>query len=143
MENQTQSTFQFLRYLVQKAEISMPQSHINEDEFEIKINPSGVCSGDRFTLFLEVAISNIDRTFSAQVEIIGYYIFKPGCEVVDDFFIINAPAILFPYVRAYISTLTAISGGPTIIPPTLNLTSLAEKLKKNITIEEQETDKAE
>jgi len=132
MENQTQSTFQFLGYLVQKAEISIPQKHIDEDEFEIEITPSGVCSGDRFNLLLKVDVTNVDKSFSAKIEIIGFYHFKQGCEVVDDFFLLNAPAILFPYVRAYISTLTAISGGPTIIPPTLNLTSLADKLRKNI-----------
>ena len=36
------------------------------------------------------------------------------------FFMHNAPAILFPYVRAYISTLTAQSGIDTIILPTIN-----------------------
>ena len=37
------------------------------------------------------------------------------------FFSQNAPAILFPYIRAYISALTALSGIPTITLPTLNL----------------------
>ena len=76
MENQTQSTFQFLNYLVQKAEISSPQNHIDEDEFEIEITPSGVCSGDRFNLVLKVDVTNVDKSFSAKIEIIGFYHFK-------------------------------------------------------------------
>ncbi|MDY0173942.1 MAG: protein-export chaperone SecB [Bacteroidales bacterium] len=136
MEKQKQSSFKFLRYLVERAEIKLPNRYIEEDEFEIRIIPSGICSGNRFDLLLEVIVSNTDNSFSAEIDIIGYFQFKPGCTVIDNFLVLNAPAILFPYVRAFISTLTAISGGATIIPPTLNLTSLAEELKKNIKIED-------
>lgn len=43
--------------------------------------------------------------------------------VKESFFNVNAPAILFPYVRAYISTLTALSGINPIILPTINLSN--------------------
>ena len=49
----------------------------------------------------------------------------------NQYFYTNAPAILFPYIRAYISTLTNLSGYKPINLPTLNLTSLREDLEKN------------
>ncbi len=36
------------------------------------------------------------------------------------FFTASAPAIMFPYLRAHISTLTAISGIDPLILPTIN-----------------------
>ena len=38
-----------------------------------------------------------------------------------------APAIMLSYVRAYISTLTALSGIDTVTVPTLAMTPLGEK----------------
>ena len=48
------------------------------------------------------------------------------------FFTMNAPAIIFPYIRGYISMLTSLSGCGNVLLPTLNLTSLGEKLAQNI-----------
>ena len=51
---------------------------------------------------------------------------------ISNYFFVNAPAILFPYIRAYIATLTTLSGYlKPITLPTLNLISLAKKLEKN------------
>lgn len=57
-------------------------------------------------------------------------------EYKNGYFIFNAPAIVFPYIRAYISSLTALSGMPTLTLPTLNLTQLGETLKTNIEVKE-------
>ena len=56
---------------------------------------------------------------------------KEGLENLGKFFYINAPALLFPYIRAYISTLTNLSGFEPINLPTLNMTRLGDDLKKN------------
>lgn len=48
------------------------------------------------------------------------------------YFAVNAPAILFPYIRAYISLLTSLSGVGTVLLPTLNLSSLSKELLNNI-----------
>ena len=39
----------------------------------------------------------------------------------DVFFRTSAPAILFPYIRAYITTLSSLSGVKPVILPTLNM----------------------
>lgn len=52
-------------------------------------------------------------------------------EEIPDFFYRNSIAILFPYVRAYISLVTTQANVPGIILPTLNLSNLEDELRKN------------
>lgn len=54
-------------------------------------------------------------------------------EDIPDFFYKNSIAILFPYVRAYISLVTTQANVPGIILPTYNLSNLEEKLRNNTT----------
>jgi preprotein translocase subunit SecB len=56
-------------------------------------------------------------------------------EEVPPFFYTNSIAILFPYIRAFISTVTLQSNNIPVILPTMNLSSLEKELRKN-TIEE-------
>lgn len=54
---------------------------------------------------------------------------------IPDFFYANSIAILFPYVRAFISTVTLQANIiPPVILPTYNLVALGEELKRNTTI---------
>jgi preprotein translocase subunit SecB len=71
----------------------------------------------------------------ADFEMVGNFMFSDfeGIDNAKSIFYINAPAILFPYVRAYISTITNLSGNDTITLPTLNLSSLGSILKENTT----------
>ena len=55
-------------------------------------------------------------------------------EYLEGLFILNAPAIVFPYLRAYITNITTQSGMTPIILPTLNLTNLGENLKQKINV---------
>lgn len=55
-------------------------------------------------------------------------------EQIPDFFYRNCIAILFPYVRAYISLVTTQANVPGIILPTYNLSNLEEGLRKNTSI---------
>ncbi len=50
---------------------------------------------------------------------------------IPEFFYNNSIAILFPYVRGYVSMVTTQANIPGIILPTLNLTSLGAELKRN------------
>ncbi|WP_262250247.1 protein-export chaperone SecB [Parapedobacter soli] len=54
-------------------------------------------------------------------------------EEIPDFFYTNSVAILFPYVRAYVSLLTSQAQVRPLVLPTLNLTHLSEPLKANTT----------
>ncbi len=52
-------------------------------------------------------------------------------EKIPSFFYQNAIALLFPYVRAYVSIITTQANRPGLILPTLNLSSLSSDLKEN------------
>ena len=54
-------------------------------------------------------------------------------EEIPDFFYRNSIAILFPYVRAYVSLVTTQAYVPGVILPTLNLSGLEVDLRKNTT----------
>lgn len=52
---------------------------------------------------------------------------------IPDYFYANSIAILFPYVRAYISFLTTQANQRAVILPTYNLSVLGSELQKNTT----------
>lgn len=54
---------------------------------------------------------------------------------IPEFFYNNSVAILFPYVRGYVSMITTQANIPGIILPTLNLTSLGAQLKHNTEVQ--------
>lgn len=72
---------------------------------------------------------------SASIEVIMIAVFKfeEGYSYSDipDFFYMNSVAIAFPYLRAFISSLTCQANIQTLILPVLNLTGLDKPLKEN------------
>lgn len=75
-----------------------------------------------FNILMEINLTCKDF-FTLQVMAIGIFEFSNKVEEEDQkraFINTNAPAIMFPYVRAFISTLTAAMGrstAPIILPP--------------------------
>ncbi|MCE5346703.1 MAG: protein-export chaperone SecB [Bacteroidales bacterium] len=134
------SKFQFKNYKIIKSHFELsgdnPSSTIN-----LKFEPKGTISKEKscFKLQLGVFIEDENKNFLIEIIIVADFYFDSdiSSEHLDQYFYINAPALLFPYVRAYISTLTTLSGINAINLPTLNLTALGGQLKKN-TIESDE-----
>lgn len=56
-------------------------------------------------------------------------------ETIPVFFYPNSIAIMFPYIRAFVSTLTLQANIPPMVLPTLNLTSLQDTLKEHTSVE--------
>lgn len=50
---------------------------------------------------------------------------------IPNYFYANSLAIIFPYIRAFVSTITLQSNMHPIVLPTVNLMGLSEKLKRN------------
>jgi preprotein translocase subunit SecB len=91
----------------------------------------------KFVLLLNVKIFDANKLLNIEVIAEAEYTLKGTAEgkLISNYFYINAPAILFPYIRAYISTLTTLSGySSPITLPTMNLASLAKDLEKNTEI---------
>ena len=130
-----ESAFKFENYIVRKSSINIGLEAESDKSLKIKINPSGLVDNDIFKLMLDIQISNDTQTITIDVLTEALFTFNREISKnnIQNYFCINAPAIVFPYIRAYISTLTALSGTDTLILPTLNLTEMGEVLKKNIT----------
>jgi len=81
------------------------------------------------TLHLMVT-DDMDQVF---IDVIGKATFRfdQEFEEIPGYFTLNAPAIAYPYLRSYISSLTALSGSDTIYLPIMNLVSLREDLEKS------------
>lgn len=128
------STFQFSDYKINKSVIELKKDGFN-DNFNVNFLPSGIIDkiNSAFYLNLIIQINNEDNTRSIEIDVTATYSFdvSESTEKLSLFFYTSAAAILFPYIRAYISTLTNLSGHGSINLPTFNLTGLGEILRQN------------
>jgi len=131
MEN---SKFQFKGFTVVRSLIERNDNKPSK-KLSLGFAPKGIINRDEatFQLHLGVKIEDENKSFNIELEAIANYTFdkKEGLDTLGQLFYINAPALLFPYLRAYISTLTNLSGFEPINLPTLNMTRLGDDLKKN------------
>ncbi len=89
----------------------------------------------RYELRIEFSASpDNDATINA-IEIVcnaGFSFQKPiRFQDIPPFFFSNSIAIIFPYIRAFVSTLTIQANHAPIVLPTLNVTPLKDELIKN------------
>jgi preprotein translocase subunit SecB len=134
MGNTTESSFKFNGFRILRSLIDRKEGELSK-QFKINFKPAGkyFVSKNRFRLQLGLHVLNDSGLLTIELDAIADYEIKGSDDgqKLSNFFYINAPAILFPYIRAYISTLTTLSGIPTVTLPTLNLTNLAEELERN------------
>jgi preprotein translocase subunit SecB len=128
----------FLGYKCSGFNFQASQSYINGEApvgLNFTVNYSGVKSEDtpnRFILNFEISLHDDNKETEIKANFIG--LFDSTTEVNDEFinspFLkINAPAILYPFIRAYISTITINAGLEPIILPTINFAAKAAEKK--------------
>jgi len=135
-----ESKFQFKGFLIKRSLIELKKG-VPSPKLSISFNPKGVIKSSEsiFQLTLGVKIEDENKTLLIEIIAVSDYIFDSEIdkETLNKLFYINAPALLFPYIRAYISTLTVLSGIKPITLPTLNLSALGNELKNNTVVEGQ------
>lgn len=114
---------------------------IPEQQIEVRFNPSGIFyhSNKTFILTLDFAV----RTRNDKKEIFNTiskskFVFSGNIASKDDippFFYANSIAIIYPYIRAFVSTVTLQAINHPLVLPTMNLFNLKDALIKN-TVEE-------
>ncbi len=137
MNQEPEAKFQFINFLIKESHFIL--NNAGEYEFTLSFNPSGVVlpSLGQFHLQLEFTAKDANELVDINVRAIAIFQYEGIDNIADSqYFIGNAPAIAFPYLRAYVSTLTTQSGIPPIVLPTLNLSGLADLLRQNIRVEE-------
>ncbi|HNS29788.1 MAG TPA: protein-export chaperone SecB [Tenuifilaceae bacterium] len=128
-----QFKFSLENFIIRESHIT--RNPVKQGKFEFSITPHGGIEHSKslFTLHLVIDLKDDNNSFSAKIHAIGIFKFSQTTPeaTLDNFFYTNAPAIIFPYIRAYISALTSLSGLQTINLPVMNLTPLGKTLKEN------------
>lgn len=102
------------------------QEEKKENSFDMDFDIIYAKDKDVFSIVFKIEIMNYEEfelSFNYEA------IFKTDSEITDDFTkssfpSVNAPAIAFPFVRAFVSSLTLNSGYKPVILPSINFTSL-------------------
>jgi preprotein translocase subunit SecB len=133
------SVFDFERFKITKSLITTHSTQIN-NAIDINFALSAVVkkSEHSFLLQMKSKIENEDNSLLIEIHAEGLFLFpkEESFEQHADFFNFNAPSILFPYVRAHISSLTALCGITPLVLPPMSLGSLKQNLIENTKFEE-------
>jgi preprotein translocase subunit SecB len=104
-----------------------------EGTFTVDIDPAGELDKSKKTFLLRLNCKiAVEGKFNASVKVEGFFGYNEWNESLDGLLYTNAPALLFPHIRAYLAALTALSGLQTLLIPPLNLSGLKTKLRENV-----------
>ena len=110
----------------------------NEDTLSLFFDPSGIFKEKDKTFELNFKFqAKAGKKSIVEVTCVAIFEFNDiiSFEDIPNYFFSNSIAILFPYIRAMVGTLTLQSNFPKpIVLPVMNLTSLQEQLRKQVEI---------
>lgn len=134
------TAFKFLKFRV--SDFSFKESEGQHSGYILQFNPSGVYNqkSGRFDVIINFqALDKSDETTEIlNITAIGEFVFEvPGnISEIPSHFYPNSIAVAFPYVRAFISTLTMQANTNVIMLGLINFTNMAEPLRLNTKIVE-------
>jgi preprotein translocase subunit SecB len=130
------AAFSIINYQFDRVQIDL--NNHKSKELALAFETNGLYDSETSTFLLQFVVKVANKESEApfvEVSCKGNFKFDnvSNLEEIPDFFYRNCIAILFPYVRAYVSMVTTQANVPGIILPTLNLTNLETELRKNTT----------
>jgi len=143
MEEIKKAAFSFIGFKISDFSFQEPKSVSNK--LSIDFLPQGNYSEPEsvFELIITFIGTNIDENNSQifKATLKAQFSFPVNTKFVDipPYFYRNSIAIVFPYFRSFISTVTMQANVKLIILPLLNLLPLEEQLKKNSFVVNQES----
>jgi len=129
------AVFSLENFVFNKVNINF--DNLTNDDLKINFVPEGAYDIESgiFHLSFKFTATNESQTEEPFIFIqcIGDFKFedKPTLEELPTYFYRNSIAILFPYIRAFITNVTTQANLKPLILPTMNLSSLEEPLKQN------------
>lgn len=114
--------FKFKNYIITKTDITIDAyKEIYKDiKLDITKASENELGNNLYCIQFVINIYNENDSLHVLLVIQGNFEYDP--ELTDEekniYFKHNAPAILMPYIRAYVSSITSLSGIPTIVLPT-------------------------
>ncbi|MBO5679633.1 MAG: protein-export chaperone SecB [Bacteroidaceae bacterium] len=134
----TKAAFSLEGYFFNKVNIDFDAN--TEDELQINFEPSGLFrqTESDSSYELKIVFSATDKNSQKRmVEIECHAMFRFATRIefgeIPSYFYGNSIAIVFPYIRAFISTVTLQANFQPLVLPTMNLSSLADPLRENTT----------
>ncbi len=122
------ANFRFLGYKISKACIDIADGKTIDSGLDVQFDQMSFIdeSGNKLRHSMTAHISDKNQCLHIDATMYGVFEFDKEltAEQKEVFSKTNAPAILFPYLRSYITSLTALAGIPPIILPTFNMTTL-------------------
>lgn len=140
LEAKTKGSFSLITYKIKKFSLTEPS--VEQEEMNILFNPSGIYfkTQNRYKLIFDCAavygVDNENEFITATMEADFQFEDIIKTQDIPSYFYANSIAIVFPYMRAFITTLSAVANIKPLILPTLNLTFLEQELKDNTTIKQ-------
>lgn len=132
------ASFLIEQYLFDQVLIDLEQRTSNE--VIVNFDPSGLFNKEDSTFkltynFFAYASKEKEAKPFVRVRCIGTFKFEnvSAVDEIPSFFYRNSIAILFPYLRAFVSMVTNQANIPPLVLPTLNLSSLEKPLRENTT----------
>lgn len=123
------SQLNFVNFVVPKFLFEKVQVEQQESIFEII--PQAVISrkNKQFHINIDLEIFDVENNFNLKMLCVGIFEYDTEDELLLlNFLSVNGPAIVFPYIRSFVSSFTSLSGFDTITLPTLNLSGHKERL---------------
>ena len=135
-----EASFSLRGYKFPIVKLDMSKVKAGQDEFGLNILPEGEFSIKKKSFLLRFVFTAFlnGEEVNPCVEITceGMFTFKEVVTIDDipAYFYANSIAILFPYVRAFVSTVTLQANFQPIVLPTMNLSGLSNTLKEHIKV---------
>lgn len=133
------ATFKFDTYHFTKASIDFEIPAGSELSISFKTKGVYTISSGRYELIFDVIVKSVEVNKNViEVTCIASFSFDNQLQIenIPDYFYPNSLAIVFPYVRAFVSTISLQANAHPIILPTVNLMGLTEQLKRNTQVNE-------
>lgn len=130
------AAFSIINYQFDRVQIDL-NNHKSKD-LALAFETKGLYDNENSTFELQFVVNVSNKVAEnpfVEISCKGNFKFEnvSSFEEIPDFFYRNSIAILFPYVRAYLSLVTTQANVPGIILPTLNLSNLETELKSKTT----------
>jgi preprotein translocase subunit SecB len=138
MKDVEKTAFSFESYRITRFSFANPQAE--QDSLTIIFDPIGtyIEKEGKFYLTLDFFAKYGDKDqhelLSIKIEATFKFTSGTNFDEIPSYFYANSLAIIYPYLRAFVSTLTSLANVKPLILGLLNLSNLEQKFRQNTTL---------
>ena len=132
--------FKFVKFHIPR--FSYNETRENQGELKMQFSPKGRYSPSEGRFELSITFSGFEKNKKRKpvisLDCIAEFIFtnKIDFEEIPDYFYTNSVAIVFPYLRSFISTVSLQANTGVIMLGVMNFTEMTQPLKDNTILAE-------